>query len=63
MTVRMLYQFQDDGLRLCYDLVPDAARPKTFAATDSNVILTLRRDIPPKNETAKAAIQEATEGK
>jgi uncharacterized protein (TIGR03067 family) len=59
MTVRMLYQLQGDCLRLCYDLVPDSARPKTFAAADSNVILTLRREIQPTNETAKVESQEA----
>jgi uncharacterized protein (TIGR03067 family) len=60
MSVRMLYQLQGDSLRLCYDLVPDSARPRIFAAADSNVILTLHREVQRTNETAKAVSQEAT---
>ncbi len=44
MTLRMLYELKGDVLRLCYDLVPDAARPEEFAARDSCVILTLKRE-------------------
>jgi uncharacterized protein (TIGR03067 family) len=43
MTLRMLYELKGDVLRLCYDLVPDAARPEEVAARDSYVILTLKR--------------------
>ncbi len=60
MTVRMLYQLQGDSLRLCYDLVPDSTRPRTFVATDSNVILTLHREVKSTNETAKVENKEAT---
>jgi uncharacterized protein (TIGR03067 family) len=53
MTVRMLYELHDDTLRLCYDMVPGAGRPKAFAALDSMVVLTLRRETSTPNESGK----------